>query len=57
MDVSRKQMARTAGLDLKEEARPELTALRDICKRVAGEAMGVDGPPKGEKGKSIRHSA
>lgn len=32
MDVSRKQMARTAGLDLEEEVRPELTALRDICR-------------------------
>lgn len=27
--VSRKQMARTAGLDLQEEVRPELTALKD----------------------------
>lgn len=32
VDVSRKQMARTAGLDLQEEVRPELTALKDSCR-------------------------
>lgn len=31
-DMSRKQMAGTAGLDLREEARPEPTVLRAICR-------------------------
>lgn len=32
VDMSRKQMARAAAPDLQEEVRPELTALRDICR-------------------------
>lgn len=55
VDMSRKQMARTACIDLWEEARPELTALRDRCRveRQTGpfERTGA------QRKRSIRHSA
>lgn len=42
VDVSRKQMARTAGLDLQEEVRPELTALKD-SRRVEQQRRSFEG--------------
>lgn len=43
-DMSRKQMARNAGLNLREKVRPEWTVLRTaIASAGSGEAMGAVG--------------
>lgn len=50
VDVSRKQMARTAGLDLREEVRPELPALRGSSRQ--GRLSGQEPKGRAEKCKT-----
>lgn len=54
VDVSRKQMARTAGLDLQEEVRPEPTALKD-SRRVEQQRRSFEGTEaQRKKGEDLR---